>query len=106
MRSLTRGLAAYHEDRRGDPRAKGRPVPSGRRRRQYPSALEQIEALEELQMTEEQIEQAESERESFAAMLYEVAKRHNISEDKIAEVRAQVRAAHEANQGGEEESGG
>jgi hypothetical protein len=88
--------AAYLEHRRklGDPEARDRPT--GRKHRQFPSLLEQMEALaEQLEMANERAERAERESEYFAAMMQEVAKRADLDEDAIAEIRAKVRAAHE-----------
>jgi hypothetical protein len=88
--------AAYVEHRRelGDPEAKPRPVE--RKRRQFPSWIEQMEALEEqLLMAEERAEQAQRESEYFAAMVDEVAKAAKMDDDAVAKIRAKVRAAHE-----------
>jgi hypothetical protein len=94
--------AAYLEHRRelGDPEARGRP--SGRKHRQFPSLLEQMEALaEQLEMANERAERAERESEYFAAMMQAVAARAKLDEDDVAEIRAKVRAAHEATDEGE-----
>jgi hypothetical protein len=89
--------AAYLEHRRGlgDPEARHRPA--GRRHRQFPSLLEQMEALaEQLQMAEERAEDAERQSEYFAAMMRAIAERAKLNDDDVAEIRAKVRAAHEA----------
>jgi hypothetical protein len=86
--------AAYLEDRRklGDPEAK--PRPAGRHHRQFPSLLEQIEALaEQLELANER---AERESAYFWELMQEVAARAKLDEDDIAEIRAKVRAAHAA----------
>ena len=86
----------YNEQRRthGDPAAKGRP--SEHTKRQYPSWLEQMQALEEqLIMAEERAERAEHEAGYFAAMMNAVAKAGKLDEFAVAEIRAKVRAAHE-----------
>lgn len=89
--------AAYLEHRRelGDPEARSRPT--GRMQRQFPSLLEQYEALaEQLELANERAERAERESEYFAAMMQAVAERADLDEDAVAEIRAKVRAAHEA----------
>jgi hypothetical protein len=91
--------AAYLEHRRklGDPEV--RPRPSARKHRQFPTLLEQMEALaEQLEMANERAERAERESEYFAAMMQAVAERAKLNEDDVAEIRAKVRAAHEAEQ--------
>ena len=94
---------AYVEHRRklGDPEAK--PRPTAHKHREFPSLLEQYEALEEqLLMANERAEQAQRESEYFAAMADEVAKAARMDDDAMAEIRARVRAAHETESGGEE----
>jgi hypothetical protein len=89
--------AAYLEHRRelGDPEAKSRP--ERRHHRKFPSLLEQMEALaEQLEMANERAERAERESEYFAAMMQAVAKRADLDDATVAEIRAKVRAAHEA----------
>jgi hypothetical protein len=89
--------AAFLEHRRGlgDPEAKERPTK--RQRRQFPSLLEQMEALaEQLQFAEERAERAERESAYFAEMMQAMAKSAKLDDDAIAEIRAKVRAAHEA----------
>jgi hypothetical protein len=89
--------AAYldHRKKLGDPGAKDRPA--ARKHRQFPSLLEQMEALaEQLQMAEERAEQAERQTEYFAAMMQAIAVRAKLDDDDVAEIRAKVRAAHEA----------
>jgi uncharacterized protein (UPF0335 family) len=79
----------------GDPDAKPRPV--ARKHRQFPSLLEQVTALaEQLEMANERIERAERESAYFAALMQEVAKQAKMDDDDMAEIRAKVRAAHEA----------
>ena len=88
---------AYLKDRRelGDPEARKRP--GGRHHRSYPSLLEQMEALaEQLEMAEERAERAERESEYFAEMMQAIAKRAKLDDDDVAEIRAKVRAAHDA----------
>src|SRR5262249_37397914 len=88
---------AFLEHRRelGDPEARERPTK--RQHRQFPSLLEQIEALaEQVEMANERAERAERESEYFAAMLQEMAKSAKLDDDAVAEIRARVRAAHEA----------
>jgi hypothetical protein len=96
---------AYLEHRRalGDPEAKDRPA--ARKHRQFPSLLEQMEALaEQLEMAEERAERAERESEYFAEMMQAIAKQARLDDDAVAEIRAKVRAAHEA--GAEESADG
>jgi hypothetical protein len=85
------------EDRRklGDPEAKKRPT--GRHHRQFPSLLEQMQALaEQLELANERAERAERESEYFAEMMQAVAKHAKLDDDAVAEIRAKVRAAHDA----------
>jgi hypothetical protein len=85
----------YHEHRKklGAPSAKRRPVE--RARRQFPTWLEQMVALEEqLLMAEQRAERAEHEAEYFAAMLEAVQQKAKMDDDEVAEIRAKVRAAH------------
>jgi hypothetical protein len=89
--------AAYLEHRRelGDPEAKSHPA--GRKHRQYPSLLEQMEALaEQLEMANEKVEEAERQSAFFAAMFQTLADQAKLTEDDVAEIRAKVRAAHDA----------
>ena len=86
--------AAWLEHRRdiGDPEAKKRPA-DGSERRKLPSWLEQMVALEEqVAMLTEQRDRAEREREYFAKISYTIAEKHNVDDDRMAEIRAQVRA--------------
>jgi hypothetical protein len=85
-------------EERGDPSAPGaRRRPAKRRHRQYPTLLEQAEALaEQLEMAEERAARAERETEYFAALFDAVTERAKLDEDDVAEIRAKVRAAHEA----------
>jgi hypothetical protein len=88
--------AAWLEHRReiGDPEAKRRPVRSDRQK--LPSWLEQMVALEEqVVMLTNLLEQAERERAYFAEMAQAIAEKHNVDDDKMAEIRARVRAAHD-----------
>jgi hypothetical protein len=88
--------AAYLKHRRelGDPEAKDRP--EIRKHRQFPSLLEQMQALaEQLEMANERAERAEREREYFASMMQEIAKSAKLDDDMVAQIRAKVRAAHE-----------
>ena len=52
-------------------------------------------------MAKERAERAERESEYFAAMMQAVAERAKLNEDDVAEIRAKVRAAHEATEEGE-----
>jgi hypothetical protein len=84
----------YHRRELGDPEAKRRP--SARAHRQFPSLLEQYQALaEQLVMAEERAERAERESTYFAEVMTEIAKQANLSEDDMAGIRAKVRAAHQ-----------
>lgn len=88
---------AYTEDLRaiGDPDAKERPW-SSRAKRQFPSLLEQMEALaEQLEMAEERAERAERESTYFATMMQAVAEQAKLSEEDVAAIRARIRQAHE-----------
>jgi hypothetical protein len=90
--------AAFLEHRRvlGDPEAKAKSRPAGRQHRQFPSMLEQMEALaEQVEMANERAERAERESEYFAAMMQAIIEREGYDEDKVAEIRRKVRAAHE-----------
>lgn len=91
---------AFLEDRRklGDPEAtKKRSTGRHHHKSPLPNAVEQIIALQEaLQMAEERIERAERESEYFAELMQAVAKRAKLNDDDVAEIRAKVRAAHEA----------
>jgi hypothetical protein len=90
--------AAFLEHRRklGDPEATAHSRPVGRHHRKYPSMLEQMEALaEQVEMAEERAARAEQESAYFAGMMRAVAEHAGIGDDKIAEIRAKVRAAHE-----------
>jgi hypothetical protein len=51
---------------------------------------------EQLELANERAERAERESAYFAAMLQAVAERGKLDEDAVAEIRAKVRAAHEA----------
>ena len=89
--------AAYVAYRRelGDPEA-GRPEVC-HQHRQFPSLLEQMEALaEQLEMASERVARAERESEHFAAMMRAVAECAELDEDDVAQIRARVRAAREA----------
>jgi hypothetical protein len=97
--------AAWIEHRRklGDPDAK--PRPSQRGRRQFPSLLEQLEALaEQLQMAEERAERAERESTYFAEMMTAVAEQAGFDDGQVAAIRAKVRGAHEDDARGGEDS--
>jgi hypothetical protein len=62
-----------------------------------PSLLEQMEALaEQLELANERAARAERESAYFAAMMQAVAERAELDEDAVTEIRAKVRAAHEA----------
>ena len=64
-----------------------------------------MEALEEqVLMADERAERAERESEYFAAMAQEIAKQAKLDDDDVAEIRAKVRAAHEAEQADYEEA--
>jgi hypothetical protein len=79
-----------HHRKLGDPEAKHRPAK--RHRRQYPSLLEQMEALaEQLQFAEERAERAERESTYFAELMTAVAEKAKLSEDAIAEIRSAPR---------------
>ena len=81
-----------HRKKLGAPSAKKRPAA---KRRQFPSWLEQMAALEEqLLMAQERAERAEQEAEYFAAMMDAVAVAGKLDADAVAEIRAKVRAAH------------
>lgn len=85
----------YNEHRRkiGDPDAK--PRPASRKHRQFPSLLDQMEALaEQLEMANERAERAERESEYFHAMMRAVAEQAKLDDDEVAQIRAKVRAAH------------
>jgi hypothetical protein len=89
--------AAWLDHRRelGDPEAKKRPA--GSERHKPPSWLEQMVALEEqVVMVTEQRDQAERARGEFAKMFYAIAEEHNVDDDKMAEIRARVRAERDA----------
>ena len=92
---------AYLKHRRelGDPEAKERP--DVRTHRKFPSWLEQMQALaEQLELAHERAEHAESESKYFADLLEAVRKEAQLDEDVVAELRAKVRAAHEAEEPG------
>lgn len=87
---------AFVADRRrlGDPEAKPRP---SKKLRQFPSLLEQFEAVQmQLQLAEEKLEQAERESAYFAEMADAIARKAKLDANAIAEIRAKVRAEHEA----------
>jgi hypothetical protein len=95
--------AAYVDHRRelGDPDAK--PRPSSRKHRQYPSVAEQMAALEEQRLlAEERAERAERECNYFAEMMMAIQERAGLDDDTLAEIRAKVRAAHDATSGDDE----
>jgi hypothetical protein len=78
----------------GDPDAKARP--SSHVRRQFPTLLEQMEALaEQLAMAKERAEQAERESAYFAEMMTMIAEEAGFDDDQVAEIRARVRASHD-----------
>jgi len=84
----------YSEHRRtiGDPDAKA--APAKRKHRQFPSWIEQMEALaEQLAMA---VERAERESAYFASMMDEVAKAAKMSDDDVSAICKRVRASHEA----------
>ena len=87
----------YSEHRRtiGDPDAKA--APAKRKHRQFPSWIEQMEALaEQLAMAVERAERAEREGAYFASMMDEVAKAAKMSDDDVSAICKRVRASHEA----------
>jgi hypothetical protein len=91
-----------HRKAIGDPEAK--PHPSARKHRQFPTLLEQMEALEEqLLFANERAEQAQRASEDFAAMVDEVAKAARMDDDAVAAIRAKVRAAHDAEASADED---
>ena len=47
-------------------------------------------------LADERIERAERESAYFAAMAQEIAKQAKLNDDVVSEIRAKVRAAHEA----------
>jgi hypothetical protein len=66
-----------------------------RTRRQFPSVLEQLEALaEQLEMANERGERAEHEAKYFAAMMDATALAGKLDDDAVAKIRAKARAAH------------
>ena len=84
----------YNEHRKklGDPNAKKRPA--GNKQHQFPSLLEQYEALaQQLAMAEERAERAEHEAGYFAAMAKSVQEKAGLDDDTVAEIRAKVRAS-------------
>ena len=90
--------AAYVAHRRelGDPEAASRPA-AHHLHRKFPTLLEQMEALaEQREMANERAARAERESEYFAAMMRAVAERAELDEDDVAQIRAKVRAAREA----------
>jgi Xaa-Pro aminopeptidase len=87
----------YNEHRRtiGDPDTKA--APAKRKHRQFPSWIEQMEALaEQLAMAEERAERAERGSAYFASMMDEVAKAAKMSDDDVSAICKRVRASHEA----------
>ena len=87
----------YSEHRRtiGDPDAKA--APAKRKHRQFPSWIEQMEALaEQLAMAVERAERAERESAYLASMMDEVAKAAKMSDDDVSAICKRVRASHEA----------
>jgi hypothetical protein len=89
----------YNEHRKalGHPEA-SRPRPGAHgKRREFPSWLEQMEALaEQLELANERADRAERESEYFAEMMQAIQKQAKLDDDDVAEIRAKVRAAHEA----------
>ena len=93
-----------HRGKIGDPEAK-KPRPKGSGNPSRPTWLEQMEALEEqVLMAQERAERAERESEYFTALAQEIAKQAKLDDDDVAEIRAKVRAAHEAEQADYEEA--
>jgi hypothetical protein len=93
---------AEHRKKIGDPEAK--PYPAERVRRQFPSWVEQMEALaEQLEMANERAERAERDSEYFAAMMNAIATQAKLDDDAVSAIRARVRAAHEAEMQADEE---
>jgi hypothetical protein len=92
----------YNEHRKkiGDPDPK-KPRPKGGGGPKKPTWLEQMEALEGQVLLAQ--ERAERESEYFAAMAQEVAKAAKMDDDDVAELRARVRAKHEAEQDDDED---
>jgi uncharacterized protein (UPF0335 family) len=71
--------------------------PAKRKHRQFPSWIEQMEALaEQLAMAVERAERAERESAYFASMMDEVAKAAKMSDDDVSAICKRVRASHEA----------
>jgi hypothetical protein len=92
-----RSLAAYVEHRKalGDPEAKEPHV--GRHHRQFPSLLEQVEALAAaLEAAEERRDRAEQESAYFATLMNAIARRAHLSDSDLERIRAEVRAGLEA----------
>jgi hypothetical protein len=88
----------YVEHRRalGDPDVASR-APVRSKRRQGVTLLDQYVALQEqVELLTEQRDRAEREIEYFAALAQTIAKQAKLNEDDVAEIRAKVRAAHEA----------
>ena len=68
-----------------------------RKHRQFPSWIEQMEALaKQLAMAEERAERADRESAYFASMMDEVAKAAKMSDDDVSAICKRVRASHEA----------
>ena len=61
-----------------------------------PSLLEQVTVLmEALEAAEERRDRAEQERDYFAEMMQEIASHAKFSDEKMADIRAKVRANRE-----------
>jgi predicted nucleic acid-binding Zn-ribbon protein len=72
-------------------------APVRSKRRQGVTLLDQYVALQEqVELLTEQRDRAEREIEYFAALAQTIAKQAKLNEDDVAEIRAKVRAAHEA----------
>lgn len=96
----------YVEHRRklGDPDVASRPPLRKKKHRHSITLLDQFVALQEqVELLTEQRDRAERERGYFADMAQTIAAQANLSDDEVAEIRAQVRAGHEPEREEEDE---
>ena len=87
----------YHGDMTARPDGSVAWTPrTGAKKRAFPSMLEQVTTLmEALQAAEEQRDRAEQEADFFKEMMEETAARAKFSDEKMADIRAKVRASRE-----------